>query len=159
MSFFSRKKHAAQPSNPPVITQPPAPQPAPVQQQRSIANQSSYDSGLNGRGSPSLGPNAPIQQRQQQQQRGGSPNQPGSSNGSAQPSPSQLQSTSQPLQQQQQATQQPPQGQPGQSQQAPPQQTPPQQRAAYPWSQRRLILPPPVILPKPGAASPTARIR
>ncbi|GJE87566.1 hypothetical protein PsYK624_036490 [Phanerochaete sordida] len=151
MSFFSRKKHAPQPSNPPVLTQPPAPQPAPVQQQRPIANQNSYDSGLNGRGSPSLGPNAPIQPRQQQQQRGGSPNQPGSSNGSAQPSPSQLQGPPQPVQQQQQMTQQPPQGQPGQ-----PQQTSSQQRAAYPWSQRRLILPAPVILPKPGAASPTS---
>lgn len=32
----------------------------------------------------------------------------------------------------------------------------PGQRPAYPWSQRRLQLPPPVTIPKPGVAPPTA---
>ncbi|KAI0654188.1 hypothetical protein C8Q70DRAFT_1142246 [Cubamyces menziesii] len=36
------------------------------------------------------------------------------------------------------------------------QQGPPQQRPAYPWSQRRLQLPPPVTIPKPGVAPPTS---
>ena len=44
------------------------------------------------------------------------------------------------------------QGQQGQQ----PAQQQPQQRPAYPWSQRRLILPPPATLPKPGVAPPTS---
>jgi hypothetical protein len=113
-------------------------------------------SGLNGRGSPSLAPNSTAQQLQQRQNqaRGGSPNQPTSSaNSSAQPSPSQSQGPGQPLQpQQQQVNQQiTPSQQSGQLGQLPAQ----QQRAAYPWSQRRLLLPPPVVLPKQGTPAPT----
>ncbi|KIP12569.1 hypothetical protein PHLGIDRAFT_97993 [Phlebiopsis gigantea 11061_1 CR5-6] len=146
MSFFIRKKHAPQPSNPPVLQQPPAGPQAPIQQ-RQVANQNSYDSGLNGRGSPSVGPNPSIQQQQQRQNRGGSPNNTaGSSNGSAQASPSQpAQGSTQSLQQQQ--AQSPlPSGQSAQQQQS---------RTAYPWSQRRLILPAPVTLPKQGVQAPT----
>lgn len=41
-------------------------------------------------------------------------------------------------------------------QQQPPQQAvQPQQRPAFPWSQRRLLLPPPVTFPTPGVAPPT----
>lgn len=45
--------------------------------------------------------------------------------------------------------------QPPQSQQQPPPQASqhPQQRPAYPWSARRLLLPPPLIIPKPGVAA------
>ena len=39
-------------------------------------------------------------------------------------------------------------------QQPPPQQ--PQQRPAYPWSARRLLLPPPLVMPKPGAVPSTS---
>ncbi|KAF9244530.1 hypothetical protein BU15DRAFT_85909 [Melanogaster broomeanus] len=50
----------------------------------------------------------------------------------------------------QQGQQQPP------SQQQPPPQQQPQQRPAYPWSARRLLLPPPVVISKPGVAPPTS---
>lgn len=94
-----------------------------------------------------MGPNPSIQQQQQRQNRGGSPNNTaGSSNGSAQASPSQpAQGSTQSLQQQQ--AQSPlPSGQSAQQQQS---------RTAYPWSQRRLILPAPVTLPKQGVQAPT----
>ncbi|KAI4528977.1 hypothetical protein K525DRAFT_230095 [Schizophyllum commune Loenen D] len=39
---------------------------------------------------------------------------------------------------------------------APPQQSAPQQRPAYPWSVRRLQLPPPIVLNKPGIVPPTS---
>lgn len=115
-------------------------------------------SGLNGRGSPSLAPNNPSaqQQPQQRQNRGGSPNNTaGSSNGSAQPSPSQPQGSAQSLQQQQSQSQASPQRDPGQQPPPQQQQQQQQQRTAYPWSQRRLLLPPPVTLPKPGVQPPT----
>lgn len=44
----------------------------------------------------------------------------------------------------------PQQGQPQQPQQQP------QQRPAYPWSARRLLLPPPIFMPKPGVVPPTS---
>lgn len=99
-------------------------------------------SDLNGRGSPSVAPNAvQYNSTQPRQPRGTSPNNGASNaNGSAQPSPSTAQSSPQPQMQAQQQTQS---GQP------------PQQRTAYPWAQRRLLLPPPVILPKPGVQPPT----
>lgn len=51
-------------------------------------------------------------------------------------------------------TQQPPQSQ---QQQPPPQASQqPQQRPAYPWSARRLLLPPPLVIPKPGVAAPNS---
>lgn len=107
-------------------------------------------SGLNGRGSPALGP--PVQQHnsttpQLRQTRGSSPNNVASNaNGLAQHSPTVANSTS--PQQQPPAQQSPPSqaGQPGQQQHT---------QRAYPWSQRKLILPPPVILPKAGQAAPT----
>jgi hypothetical protein len=41
--------------------------------------------------------------------------------------------------------------------QHPPQgQQPPQQRPAYPWSARRLLLPPPILISKPGVAPPSS---
>jgi hypothetical protein len=36
------------------------------------------------------------------------------------------------------------------------QQQPPSQRPAYPWSARRLLLPPPIVLPKPGVVPSTS---
>ena len=87
-------------------------------------------SGLNGRGSPSPAVNGVQPSISQQSQR---------------PAPN---------------GQAPPQGPNGmQSQPTQPasqQQGPPQQRPAYPWSQRRLQLPPPVTIPKPGVAPPTS---
>lgn len=74
---------------------------------------------------------------------------------SASSGPSQLQ------QQQQQPQQQAPfqsqmiSGQQPAQQQQQPQQQQQQQRTAFPWSQRRLNLPPPVTIPKPGAPPPT----
>ena len=111
-------------------------------------------SGLNGRGSPALGPS--VQQPnsttpQLRQARGPSPNNVASNaNGLSQHSPTVQNSTSP---QQQQSTQQSPSSQaaqPGQQQQ---QQQ--QHQRAYPWSQRKLILPPPVVLPKVGQPAPT----
>ncbi|KAG1908289.1 uncharacterized protein F5891DRAFT_1272938 [Suillus fuscotomentosus] len=47
--------------------------------------------------------------------------------------------------------------QPSQSQQQPPQASQqPQQRPAYPWSARRLLLPPPLVIPKPGVPAPNS---
>lgn len=48
--------------------------------------------------------------------------------------------------------QQPPQS----MQQSPQVQQQPQQRPAYPWSARRLLLPPPILIPKPGVAAPNS---
>ncbi|KAG2120686.1 uncharacterized protein F5147DRAFT_563267 [Suillus discolor] len=43
------------------------------------------------------------------------------------------------------------------SQQQPPQASQqPQQRPAYPWSARRLLLPPPLVIPKPGVPAPNS---
>ncbi|KAI0095103.1 hypothetical protein BDY19DRAFT_879808 [Irpex rosettiformis] len=113
-------------------------------------------SGLNGRGSPALGP--PIQQPnsttpQPRQTRGPSPNNVASNaNGLSQHSPTTQNSISpqqQQQQQQQQSSQQSPLSQPVQPGQQ-------QHQRAYPWSQRKLILPPPVVLPKVGQPAPTS---
>lgn len=90
-------------------------------------------SGLNGRGSPSPAVNGVQPSISQQAQRpvNGQPL-PLGANGVQPPPPSQQQ------------------GQPGQ------QQGSSQSRPAYPWSQRRLQLPPPVTIPKPGVAPPTS---
>ncbi|KAK2461614.1 hypothetical protein APHAL10511_006077 [Amanita phalloides] len=66
-----------------------------------------------------------------------------------QPPPQQLQQQQLPQQQQQQQPLQPPQQQ---QQQQQPQRQPP----AYPWSVKRLTILPPLILPKPGVASPSS---
>ncbi|KAI9060535.1 hypothetical protein FKP32DRAFT_1595287 [Trametes sanguinea] len=138
MSFFSRKKHSQQQSASTTVAQSSAsaalaqiqqqPQAQQQQQQQQpsqkpLSKETSYDSGLNGRGSPSPAMNGV---------------QPGIS---------------------QQAQRPPPNGQaplqaPNGIQPPPNQQQPPQQRPAYPWSQRRLQLPPPVTIPKPGVAPP-----
>lgn len=117
-------------------------------------------SALNGRGSPSLSHSssqANSTHPQIRQARGGSPNNGASNaNGSAQPSPpiqgptpQQQQQQTQPLQPQVQQAPQGPVSQPAQQPQPQPQRT-------YPWSQRRLMLPPPVVLPKTGVAPPTS---
>ncbi|OBZ78636.1 Tip elongation aberrant protein 1 [Grifola frondosa] len=132
MSFFSRKKHAQQPSQ---GTQPP---------QKQLSKEPSYDSGLNGRGSPSPVVNG-VQPNPAQQ-----PLRPVRAadvvSPSPQPVPNGLPANPPQPQPQPQA-----QSQPGQQ----PGQQPSQQRPAYPWSQRRLMLPPPVTIPKPGVAVPT----
>lgn len=75
---------------------------------------------------PGLGPNG-ISLQQQQQQR----QQPRGTS----PAPPQASTSPAPQQQQQPAA---------------------AQRPAYPWSARRLLLPPPAVLPKPGIAPPTS---
>ncbi|EMD41957.1 hypothetical protein CERSUDRAFT_110507 [Gelatoporia subvermispora B] len=151
MSFFSRKKHPAPPQNNNAsVAQSPSAVLAQVQQQqqppqaqqpvqKQVSKEPSYESGLSGRGSPlvaavnGMPPNAA--QLQQRQNRNGSVADTGnapiqgsiSSNGPMGSSP------------------QPQQGQPSQ-----------QQRPAYPWAQRRLVLPPPVTIPKPGVAPPSS---
>ncbi|KAI0639641.1 hypothetical protein C8Q77DRAFT_1185278 [Trametes polyzona] len=141
MSFFSRKKHTQQSASTTVtqssasaalaqLQQPPQNQQQP---QKPLTKETSYDSGLNGRGSPSPAVNGVQPSISQQAQRpalnGQTP--PQGPNG-VQPAPSQQQA------------------QGGQ------QQGPAQTRPAYPWSQRRLQLPPPVTIPKPGVAPPTS---
>ncbi|KAI8980785.1 hypothetical protein BD414DRAFT_420720 [Trametes punicea] len=88
-------------------------------------------SGLNGRGSPSPAVNGVQPGISQQTQRA-------APNGQV---PAQGSNSMQPPSSQQQPSQQ---------------QVPPQQRPAYPWSQRRLQLSPPVTIPKPGVAPPTS---
>ncbi|KAH9937238.1 uncharacterized protein B0H18DRAFT_1113097 [Fomitopsis serialis] len=149
MSFFSRKKHNPPPQVATVsvvqspsaalaqLQQPPNPQ-GPAKQ---LAKETSYESALNGRGSPNVAMNGvPPQVQRERQGRNGSVN-VDSVNGS-------------PLGVQQTAPQPPVQGPSGQQQPAQQQQQQ-QQRPAYPWSQRRLLLPPPVTIPKPGVAPPT----
>ncbi|KAI0673369.1 hypothetical protein C8Q78DRAFT_1016922 [Trametes maxima] len=142
MSFFSRKKHTQQSASTTVtqssasaalaqLQQQPQVQPQP---QKPLTKETSYDSGLNGRGSPSPAVNGVQTSISQQAQRTPGPNgqtPPLGANG-AQPAPA------------------PQAGQPAG------QQAPPQQRPAYPWSQRRLQLPPPVTIPKPGVAPPSS---
>ncbi|KAI0931811.1 hypothetical protein AcW2_000608 [Taiwanofungus camphoratus] len=144
MSFFSRKKHAPPPPAVSVVQSPSAalaalqqqPQPPPQQPKQ----QSSYESGLSGRGTPPVGVNTASPQSQRQNRNGpmnGVPN--GDANNAG--SPSGVQPNPQ---------QSPVQAQPGQ-----PQQQSREQRPAYPWSQRRLMLPPPVTIPKPSVVAPT----
>ncbi|KAI0756785.1 hypothetical protein C8Q80DRAFT_1130480 [Daedaleopsis nitida] len=139
MSFFSRKKHNQQQSSTSVVAASPAsaalaqiqqPPSGQQQPQKQLSKEASYDSGLNGRGSPTPNLNGvqpSITQQAQQAQRpvNGQPP-PLGANG---PQPASQQG-----------------GQSGTS----------QQRPAYPWSQRRLQLPPPVTVPKPGVAPPSS---
>ncbi|TFY62846.1 hypothetical protein EVJ58_g3607 [Rhodofomes roseus] len=148
MSFFSRKKHnpPPQPANVAVVQSPSAAlaqlqQPSiPQGPAKQLAKESSYESGLNGRGSPNVVMNGvPPQVQRERQGRNGSVN-VDSVNGS-------------PMGLQQAVPQPSVQGPSGQQQAQQAQQQ--QQRPAYPWSQRRLQLPPPVTIPKPGVAPPT----
>ncbi|RPD82328.1 hypothetical protein L226DRAFT_556194 [Lentinus tigrinus ALCF2SS1-7] len=141
MSFFSRKKHTQQQASTSVAVQSPAsaalaqiqqPPSGQQQPQKQLSKETSYDSGLNGRGSPSPAINGIQPGITQQAQRPPNGQSPPQGLNSTQPAPSQQQS-----------------GQPGQ-------QGPHQQRPAYPWSQRRLQLPPPVTIPKPGVAPPSS---
>ncbi|KAH9857949.1 hypothetical protein C2E23DRAFT_864957 [Lenzites betulinus] len=139
MSFFTRKKHTQQSASTTVTPSSASAALAQLQQQpqtqqqlqKPLTKETSYDSGLNGRGSPSPAVNGVQPSISQQPQRtlpnGQTP--PLGSNG-VQPTPAQ--------------------------QAAQPGQQPAQTRAAYPWSQRRLQLPPPVTIPKPGVAPPTS---
>ena len=91
----------------------------------------------------SNGPASLAQQQRQHQIRNGSPNtapHPSHPPPQQQP-PQQASSISQPLQLGQPQPQQPQQ---------------PQQRPTYPWSVRRLLLPPPLVVLKPGVAPSTA---
>ncbi|KAI0361372.1 hypothetical protein OH77DRAFT_1417617 [Trametes cingulata] len=138
MSFFSRRKHTQQSASTTVAQSSASAALAQLQQQpqgqqqtqKPLSKETSYDSGLNGRGSPSPAINGV---------------QPGISQQAQRPAPT---------------GQVPPPGpngvQPASSQQPGQQQAPPQQRPAYPWSQKRLQLPPPVTIPKPGVAPPTS---
>ncbi|KIJ65005.1 hypothetical protein HYDPIDRAFT_27741 [Hydnomerulius pinastri MD-312] len=143
MSFFSRKKHpsASQLAASNVTV---AQTPSQALAQLAAKDTSNTDAATPPNGAAVLA----QQQRQQQQNRGGSPN---TAPHSSQPSPPQPQSTP-PGQSPQQVQQQ--QQQPGQQQPAPASQ--PSQRPAYPWSARRLLLPPPLVITKPGVAPPTS---
>ncbi|KAI0830545.1 hypothetical protein BC628DRAFT_1336597 [Trametes gibbosa] len=139
MSFFTRKKHTPQSASTTVTPSSASAALAQLQQQpqtqqqpqKPLTKETSYDSGLNGRGSPSPAVNGAQPSISQQPQRalpnGQAP--PLGSNGVL-PTPAQQSSQS--------------------GQQSAP------TRAAYPWSQRRLQLPPPVTIPKPGVAPPTS---
>ncbi|KAH7914794.1 hypothetical protein BJ138DRAFT_1143277 [Hygrophoropsis aurantiaca] len=132
MSFFSRKKHPSASQLAPAnvtVAQTPSQALAQLAAKDSAAQQPSA------RDSDAIPPNgaanpAAIPQQQRLQNRGPSPNPPAAP---ANPSPPQpQQQSSQPAQQSQ------------------------QQRPAYPWSARRLLLPPPLTIPKPGVAPPTS---
>lgn len=139
MSFFSRKKH---PSASQLVSNVTVAQ-TPSQALAQLAAKDTSQQGSSPRENDATasGPASLAPQQRQQQNRNGSP--------SIIPQPSQPHPQQQgtPPSQQPQSTQQQPQQQPQ------PQQ--PQQRPAYPWSVRRLHLPPPVVLPKPGVAPPT----
>ncbi|KDQ63357.1 hypothetical protein JAAARDRAFT_375900 [Jaapia argillacea MUCL 33604] len=154
MSFFSRKKHPSQSqlqnnnstSN---VTVAQTPSAALAQLKESQAQQQlAMDPPQERNTAPPLSQfnNSSQPQPQQRQNRGGSP--PSQST----PSPPQ------PIYQQPPQPQTQPQSQPQpQPQPAPaPAPAPSQSRPAYPWSQRRLNLPPPVTLPKPGVAPPSS---
>ncbi|KAL0951449.1 hypothetical protein HGRIS_008138 [Hohenbuehelia grisea] len=140
MSFFSRKKSQAAPAAAPQVTVAQTPSQALAQlsggaSKDATAGQpgSLRDNPLDGApGSVSSGSNLggsgshPSQQQQRPQNRGNSPN-----------NPTQTQPASS-------------------SQQSAPAQSAPSQRPAFPWSARRLILPPPVVLSKPGVVPPTS---
>lgn len=138
MSFFSRKKH---PSSSHLVSNVTVAQ-TPSQALAQLAPQDSSQQGSSSRENDATtnGPASLAPQQRQQQNRNGSPN--------VIPQPSQ------PHPQQQQGT--PPSQQAQPTQPLPPQQPQPQQRPAYPWSVRRLQLPLPVVLPKPGVAPPSA---
>ncbi|KAI6136483.1 hypothetical protein F5141DRAFT_1074919 [Pisolithus sp. B1] len=136
MSFFSRKKH---PSSSQLVSNVTVAQ-TPSQALAQLAPKDTSQQGSSPRENDATanGPASLAPQQRQQPNRNGSPNvvpQP------SQPHPTQQQGT--PPSQQVQPTQQPSQ------------QPQPQQRPAYPWSVRRLQLPPPVVLPKPGVAPPS----
>ncbi|KAL4069765.1 hypothetical protein V8B97DRAFT_1872338 [Scleroderma yunnanense] len=145
MSFFSRKKH---PSSSQLAASSVTVAQTPSQALAQLAGKDSSQQG----GSPrendtaTSGSTSLAQQQRQHQNRNGSPN--------TAPLPSQLHPQQQ--QPQQALIPQPPQtGQPQpQPQPQPPQ--PPQQRPTYPWSVRRLLLPPPLVVLKPGVAPSTA---
>jgi len=130
MSFFSRKKHNAnQPSNVNIAQSPSQAlqQVKDVQQQQQITKQTSYEKGF---------PNGPTLAGVS----------PASATGQT------------PMQPQQQQRLQPRESSPNDTSapnSAPPTTTSSQPRPTYPWSQRKLILPPPVTFPKPGVPPPT----
>lgn len=91
-----------------------------------------HHSAISGRGSPNVGMNAVSAQALRQNRNGSVGIEPSNTNPQgAQSSPQQSQGSAIPPQQSQ------------------------QQRSAYPWSQRRLALPPPVTIAKPGVPPPT----
>ncbi|KAI1789772.1 hypothetical protein LXA43DRAFT_1096023 [Ganoderma leucocontextum] len=149
MSFFTRKKHTQQQASTSVVPSTASAALAQIQQQptsgqqqqqvqKQVSKETSYESGLNGRGSPSPAINGVQPGITQTAQRSGPngqapPQAPNSTNPAPALAPAPV---SAPAAQQQGS----------QSQQG--------QRPAYPWSQRRLQLPTPVTIPKPGVAPP-----
>ncbi|KAJ8702368.1 hypothetical protein PTI98_001088 [Pleurotus ostreatus] len=144
MSFFSRKKsHAATPTAPSQVTVAQTPTQALAQLSASASKDSGnapqHQSGSLRDANPLDGPPASVngntavppsvQQQPRAQIRGNSPNNP----------PQQTQPNGPP----------PVQQQPPSSQSSTP-------RPAYPWSARRLQLPPPVVINKPGVVPPTS---
>ncbi|KAJ3768819.1 hypothetical protein FB446DRAFT_694490 [Lentinula raphanica] len=134
MSFFSRKKNHPPVQNAPAVT----PATTPSQALAQMSGSASKDGGI---------------AMQQQQQMGSLRNEnpldsvsgSAGSNGGSTSSPAQqrLQNPSGPV---------PNQSQPAQQQ---PSQAPRPSPPSYPWSARRLVLPPPVVLNKPGIVPPT----
>ncbi|KAH7930533.1 hypothetical protein BV22DRAFT_1124814 [Leucogyrophana mollusca] len=132
MSFFSRKKHPSASQLAPTsvtVAQTPSQALAQLAAKDPPAQQpSARDSDAIPPPNGAANP-ASLPPQQRLQNRGGSPN-----------PTSQPPNPSPPQPQQQQQSSQPPQ----------------QQRPAYPWSARRLLLPPPATIPKPGVAPPTS---
>ncbi|KAJ3752566.1 hypothetical protein EV360DRAFT_88620 [Lentinula raphanica] len=129
MSFFSRKNHPPA-QNAPAVTPATTPSQALVQ----MSGSASKDGGI-----------AMQQQQQMGSLRNKNPLDSAGSNGGSTSSPAQqqLQNPSGPV---------PNQSQPAQQQ---PLQAPRPSPPSYPWSARRLVLPPPVVLNKPGVVPPT----
>ncbi|KAF8898933.1 hypothetical protein BD779DRAFT_1464981 [Infundibulicybe gibba] len=170
MSFFSRKKQQQHPPQAPAnVTVAQTPTQALAQLSVSASKDSNvgqHTANFRGAdvaldpGSAGSGSSAGLAQQQQQrvQNRGISPNgammQPNLSQ-SSQPSQSSFQQPP-PQQQPQPQQQQPHQPQQQLQQQQQPQPQQPQTRPAYPWSARRLVMLPPVIINKPGVVPPSS---
>ncbi|KIJ21929.1 hypothetical protein PAXINDRAFT_165264 [Paxillus involutus ATCC 200175] len=136
MSFFSRRKH---PSASQLAASNVTVAQTPSQALAQLAAKEPPQQSTNDAATTPNGAALHAQQQRQQQNRGASPNiapQP------TQPSPPQ--------------PQQGPPSQPQQGQQPQQPQQPSQHRPAYPWSARRLLLPPPLVITKPGVAPSTS---
>ncbi|KAJ6627112.1 hypothetical protein B0H10DRAFT_2210524 [Mycena sp. CBHHK59/15] len=134
MSFFSRKKQQPQPQPNPSVTVAQTPSQA-LAQLSAAANKDP----------------APQQQPQRADPQDFAPSSLNSNNG--------LNGQQQPLQQRPKNSVAPnglASGNPAQGAQSPQLGPPQQPRSAYPWAAHRLVLPPPVVLNKPGVVPPTS---
>ncbi|KAL1697536.1 hypothetical protein GGG16DRAFT_107453 [Schizophyllum commune] len=152
MSFFSRKKQNHPPPQP-------APQPQQAPAHVTVASTPSAAlAQMSAAKEQQVQQQVQQQQAQQQHQMAAAQQTRHNMSGSLRGDPTEgLTPTQQQQLQQQQARAQARGGSPSTpSPGAPPQQSAPQQRPAYPWSVRRLQLPPPIVLNKPGIVPPTS---